>query len=153
MIIILANLVWPALFLQNGLLSLRPILIGSLVEYLFIRQLTKFSIWKTILAVLTANGASTLLGFILIPLAGFVWELFPGILLYKFFNLGTFNPITWGATLLIAAAINALLETYVLAVIFKNPIGKRVFWWLFAANMASVGIAFYSLFAKFSDIL
>lgn len=145
MTIILANLVWPALFLQNGLLSVRPILIGSLVEYLFIRQLTKFSIWKAILAVLTANGASTLLGFILIPLAGLVWELFPGILLYQFLNLGTFNPITWGATLLIAAAINALLETYVLAVIFKNPIGKRGFWWLFAANMVSVGIAFYGV--------
>jgi uncharacterized membrane protein SirB2 len=91
------------------------------------------------------NAASSLLGVFLIPLAGGAWEFFPGIMLYKVFNIGTFNPGTWLATFLFAVFINSALETAVLRYAFKQKPFKRFFWWLALANTISVGIAFGSL--------
>jgi hypothetical protein len=57
---------------------------------------------------LAANAASTLLGVILIPLAGMTWKLFPSLLFYRFLNWGTFNPVNWTINFFIACLINAL---------------------------------------------
>ncbi len=38
------------------------------------------------------NTVSAGVGIIVIPVLGLVWEIFPGIALYKFFNIGTLNP-------------------------------------------------------------
>jgi len=90
--------------------------------------------------------ASSLLGFILIPLAGIAWESSIGITLYKLFNIGTFNQGTWPATFIFAVSIDAALETSVLRFGFKQRQFKRLFWWLALANAISVGIAMASLF-------
>ncbi len=118
---------------------------GLLVEYLFVRQLTGFDIKKSIIVNLTMNVASSLLGIILIPLAGVGWEIFPGIVIYKLFNMGTFNPITWTATFFIAVFVNAWIENFVIKKVFKKNLGWRGFWWLALANAVSVGIAFISI--------
>ena len=119
--------------------------LGLVVEYLFVRQLTGFDIKKSIVVDISMNAASSLLGMILIPLAGVGWEFFPGIIIYKLFNIGTFNPGTWAATFFIAVFINAWLENFVIYKCFKRKLGWRGFWWLSLANAASVGIAFISL--------
>ena len=140
----LADMIWPAAFLESRLLSVWVISAGLLIEYFFVWRVTPLGAVRSILADVAMNAASTVLGIILIPLAGIVWEFFPGIFLYKWFNLGTFNPGTWAATFCRAVLINAALELAVLRVGFQQPFGKGLFWWLCLANALSVGLAMAS---------
>ncbi len=142
-----ANVVWPALYLETRLFSWWAISVGLLVEYVFVRELLSASPLKALLATITANVASAILGILLIPLAGIAWEVFPGLLFYHVFNMGTFNPITWCATFIMACAINVALEGLVYKKVFKFGfiIKSRLFFWFMLANAASVGIAAASL--------
>ena len=141
---IIADVIWPALFLEGRLLSIPVILIGLVVEFFFVWRITSLDVAHSIAADLLMNTASTLLGIFLIPIAGIIWEFFPGIFLYKWFNMGTFNPWTWTATFCLAVVINAALETLIVAKVFGQKMGKRGFGWLCIANSISVGIAFAS---------
>jgi hypothetical protein len=143
---LLADVVWPALFLAGRLMAWWAIALGLLVELFFVRLLTGFSWPKSALVDIAMNAASTLLGLFLVPIAGFAWEFSVGRVLYKLFNIGTFNPGTWLATFLLAVFLNAALETAVLRYAFKQKPFKRFFWWLALANAVSVGIALGSLF-------
>ncbi len=147
-----ADVVWPALYLENRLVTWWVIGLGLVVEYLFVRQLFGFGVKRAVIADALMNLASTLLGILLIPIAGVDWEFFPGIVLYKVFNIGTFNPGTWAMTFLFAVAINAALESLVIRLGFKTKVGKRGFWGLFAANAISVGVAFASLFIVWPQV-
>lgn len=140
----LADMVWPAAFLESRLLSAWVISAGLFIEYFFVWRVTQMGAWRAILADIAMNAASTLLGIILIPLAGIVWEIFPGLLLYKLFDLGTFNPGTWAATFLLAVLTNSGLELLVLRLCFRQPPGGGLFWWLCLANALSVGLAMAS---------
>lgn len=142
---ILANLVWPALYLTSRMLAVWPIAAGLLVEFFFIRRATNLRGRRCLTADITMNLASAALGMLLIPLSGILWELLAGITIHPLFNVGTFNPATWGATVLLAAAINAVIEGFVLQKGFKQKLGRRGFRLLFAANFVSVSIAFISI--------
>jgi len=140
----LGDMIWPALFLEERLLSLIVIGLGLIIEFFFVWRFTGRSVWWSIGADLGMNLASTILGILLIPIAGLVWEIFPGLLLYHWLNMGTFNPWTWSATFLIAVLINAAVETFVVSKIFRQRMGGRGFAWLCVANTCSVGIALAS---------
>jgi hypothetical protein len=138
-----ADVVWPALFLEKRLLSIWVISIGLIVEWLVL-WLGGFGLsWKRAVVVdLVMNAASTIVGIVLIPLAGLVWELFPGVLLDKTLSLGTFNPITWTATLVLAVVLTTAIEAVVVRWGFKIALGWRRLWTLAAANLVSVSLAF-----------
>jgi len=68
-----ADLVWPALYLEQRILSWWAITAGLVAEYLFVRALTRFSIRKSVLATICMNLGSTLIGMALIPLLGIGW--------------------------------------------------------------------------------
>lgn len=139
-----ANVVWPALELTDSLLWWWPIAVGLVIEFVFIKWLFKLSFAKASVAVVVANTASTIGGVVLIPLAGFAWELFPGSVINWTFNWGTFNPVTWAATFFLGCLINGLIERLVylkwFVPVFK--IWSMKFLWLLVANSVSVGIAF-----------
>ena len=141
----LADVIWPALLLEGRIASWWAIGAGLAIEYLLVRSITDLSPLRAALADVSMNAASTLLGFILIPIAGIAWEFFPGILIYKVFNIGTFNPGTWTATIVMAATINAFIERFVLRRFFKQVVTKRGFWLLFGANALTVTLAFVSI--------
>ena len=141
-----ADVVWPALYLETRLLTWWAVGLGLAVEYLFVRQLFGFGVRRAIVVNVTMNLASTLLGVLLIPLAGIAWELFPGSLIHWAFDVGTFNPATWAGTFLLAVAINAVLEGLVIRWGFKVPVDRRIFAGLCVANAISVGMAMTSLF-------
>jgi hypothetical protein len=102
--------------------------------------------WKKALLVdLVMNLASGLLGAVAIPLAGMLWEYFPGTLFYKAFHLGTFNPITWTATCLMAIFISSAVESVVVRYLFKFELDSKRFWAVVGANVLSTAIAFISL--------
>ena len=105
-----ADMVWPALYLEQRMVSWWAIAVGLIIEYLFVRKLTGFGIIKSILADLIMNLASTLFGLVLIPIAGVIWEFIVGGPLYLLLRVGTFNPVTWVATFLIAVLINRVLK-------------------------------------------
>jgi hypothetical protein len=144
---IFADVIWPALLLEGRMLTWWAIAVGLVIEYFFVRKVTHLSFGRTIWADLAMNGVSALFGVLLIPIAGLVWEFFPGLLIYKLFNIGTFNPGTWSATLFMAVVINTLIERAALRRFFKQPVdGRGAFWLLFLGNFLSVGLAFASLF-------
>ena len=127
-----ANSIWPALYLEMKILSWLPISAGLVIEYLFVRKLTGFFIKRSIVVDVSMNLASTLLGIVLIPLFGAVWEIFAGM--------------SWLATFFLATLLNAVIETIVLQKIFKVNKRWSNFWWLFLANAFSVGLAVWALF-------
>jgi len=144
-----ADVVWPALVLEQRLVSVVPIAAGLVVEWLAL-WFGGFGLsWKRAAVVdIVMNAVSSVLGMVLIPALGFVWEVFPGAMLYKIFSVGTFNPGTWAATFVIAVFATTAIEAAVVQWGFKVPLGRRRFWILCAANCVSVGIAFASLWIR-----
>ncbi|CAN5263887.1 hypothetical protein BH20ACI1_BH20ACI1_22300 [soil metagenome] len=141
---ILADFVWAALLLEGRLLAIPIILIGLVVEYFFVQQLTGFSVKRSIIADVTMNAISLLLGILLIPLAGLAWEFTVGSLLYEQFKISSFGYLAWTATFILAVLINTIIEYLVLRKIFKLEKTKSGFRWLCLANALSVGTTFAS---------
>lgn len=141
-----ADVVWPALFLEIRLFSWWAIAVGLVAEYLFVRWLFQLPIQRAAIATVAANGASSIAGVLLIPLAGIIWEFFPGSIYMYALKWGTFNPITWAATFMLACLVNTGIETLVYKKGFKLQVRRREFWWIFIANAVSVGVAFVTLF-------
>lgn len=123
---------------------------GLVIEFLFIKWLFHLSYRKSFWADVSANFASALLGIIFIPLAGLLWELFPGLLLNRITGLGTFNPVTWFWTFLSGCLINAYIESIVYKKVFQINFDfkSKTFLWLLLANAISVAVALLSLFVK-----
>lgn len=141
-----ADVVWPALYLETRIFTWWAIGLGLLIEFFFVRWLFTLSIRKAVIATTIANAVSALIGVPFIPLAGVVWEFFPGMLYMGPLHWGTFNPITWGATFVLACLITTVIEVLVYRYGFKFLVRRREFTWLAVANSFSVGVAFASLF-------
>jgi hypothetical protein len=62
---ILADIIWPALFLEERLVSLWVILAGLVIEYSFVWRITDLGVMRSIWADVAMNAASTLLGILL----------------------------------------------------------------------------------------
>ncbi|BFM13295.1 hypothetical protein R50072_34480 [Simiduia litorea] len=141
------NVVWPALYLETRLFSWWAISVGLIVEYLFVRKVLSAAPFKAVIATSSANVVSASLGILLVPLAGLAWELFPASIYNYLLGYGTFNPITWAGTFLVACAVNVAFEGLVYKKVFKLPFQyrTRVFWWFMLANSVSVGVAIASI--------
>ena len=142
---ILTDMIWPALDLEGRILSWYAIGAGLIVEYFFLRKITKQDPLSCVFADIIMNGISTMLGFILIPISGLFWEASGGNLINRVFNVGTYNLASWLVTIALAALANAAVEMLVLRSLQGNWLGTRGFWFLFLANLVSVAIAFVSL--------
>ena len=85
-----ADVVWPALVLEQRILSVIPITAGLIVEWAALCFGGFGLSWKKAVVVdVVMNAVSTGVGIVLIPALGFAWEFFPGIVLYKVFNVGS----------------------------------------------------------------
>jgi len=146
-IVAYANVVWPALYLETRLFSWWAISIGLLIEFIFIKWLLTLSNRKTAIATISANAISSIVGIILIPLAGIAWEIFPGSVFNWAFDWSTFSPLTWAATFVLGCLINALIEGAVYKKWFapEFKFKSKAFLWLITANSFSVGAAYVSL--------
>jgi hypothetical protein len=143
-----ADIVWPGLILETRLLSFWAIAIGLVVEYAFLRWFFRFGVLKSVGVDLCMNGASTVLGCILLLFATFVWELPSDLFFRPLLGWKTGHAIDMVVACLLAVTINAVLESLVVGFTFNGPVpvGKKGFWVLFAANAISVGLAYASLF-------
>ncbi|MBR7163831.1 MAG: hypothetical protein IKD21_02535 [Clostridia bacterium] len=127
-----ANMVWPSLYIAEGMRSWYVILIGLVIEIIFVKGFLKQSYLKSVLIAFVMNLASTVLGIIAIPLSGFIGE----ILMIPF-DTGTFHPTHWLMSYIFAILSNVLIEGFTVKFIFKHNF-KKMFWWLFVANAISV---------------
>ena len=127
-----ANIVWPSLYILEGMLSWYVILLGFVVEIIFVKYFLKETYLKSVLIAFIMNLISTVLGLILIPLSGLVGE----ILLIPF-GTGTFHFTHWLLSYILAILINVVIEGLTVKFIFKNKF-KKLFWWLFMANAVSI---------------
>ena len=136
-----ANLVWPAVYVTIGLVTWWVIAAGLAIETIGLSLLLKASFAKSFLLAFFMNAISAVLGVVLVPLAGIAYELWPGLLINWLFSWGTFNPVAWVATFLLAAVINAAVEGTVLAKGFAISLSRNHRLWLIALNFATVALA------------
>jgi hypothetical protein len=116
------------------------------IEFFIVRWLFALPVRKAAIATVVANTVSAPAGVPLVPIAGIIWEFFPGTLYMGPLSWGTFNPITWVATFLLACLVTTAIEALVYRHSFKFRVGRREFIWLTVANSLSVGVALGSLF-------
>jgi len=144
-----ADVVWPALLLEQRLLSVIPITAGLIVEWLALWFGPFGFSWKKAAVVdVVMNAVSAAIGAVLIPALGLLWELLPGQVIHKVFHVGTFNPGTWTATIAIAVFVTTAIEGGVVRWVFKVALIGRRLWVLAAANCVSIGIAFVSVWIQ-----
>jgi len=113
---LLANMVWPSLYLANRLGTGWAIVLGLIIEFLFLLKFFKLNAKQALIVDIGMNAWSCLVGIVLVPLSGLIWEITFGQIVHALFNVGTFNPVTWGFSILLAAITNATVEV----IIFKQ---------------------------------
>ena len=134
---ILGNIVWPALYLIERLLSIWVISLSLLVEFVFLWKLLRLGAKRAILADLAMNLASAVLGFILIGFLGLIV-----VLPFR----STFGMGAWTATFIVGVLINACIESLVVSKGFKADFGKKDFRLLVLANTLTMAIAYGSFY-------
>lgn len=131
-VLVSANMVWPSLYIAQGLRSWYVILLGLAIEGIFVKCFLKQGYLKSGLIAFVMNVVSTVLGIAVIPISGFVGE----ILMIPF-GTATFHLSHWVMSYLFAILSNVLLEGLTVKIIFKHPF-KQMFWWLCLANSISI---------------
>ncbi len=132
-------MVWPALVLETKLLSVPIILTSLLIEALVLKVTFTLTITTSLWRSIMINLASALCGILFIPMAGVIWEFFPGLMLYPHLGIGTFNPLTWAATFLMALAITTSIELAVIRRFYGIRIRQKDALLWTAANLVTVG--------------
>ena len=133
-----ANVIWPSIVIAQGLRSYDVILLGLLIEIIFIKCFEKQSWLRCGLIGVIMNLVSTLVGIILIPAVGFLGTLALGLLSEIIPALGnTFDTPVWIFSYILTILANAVIEGLTVRYSAKIPF-KKTFWWLLCANTLSV---------------
>jgi hypothetical protein len=131
-----ANVIWPSLYISDGMRTWWIIIAGLVVEFLFLKIFTKDNYIKSVFMDIIMNTISTLVGIIVIPLIGLLGEIM-FIPFDSLFNTGTFDIHHWILAFLLTILCNTVIEDFSLKLIFKKSF-KKMFLWLFCANFISV---------------
>ena len=133
-----ANIVWPSIYIAEGMRSFQVILLGLFIETVFVKIFEKQTWLRAVLISVIMNLVSTLLGIILIPAIGFIGTLLLGLLSEYIPALGnTFDTPLWIFSYILTIFINVFVEGYTTQYTAKIPF-KKMFLWLFFANTLSV---------------
>ena len=123
-----ADVAWPAFYLAAGLVFTHAILIGLALEWPVVKTVMGRSWRGSVVPTLIINLVSATLGGILIAVAGIVWEVSGGLLVQRLFpGLGTFNPVTWVVTAVLAVVINSIVEASALRALYSVDNWRRSF--------------------------
>ena len=124
-----ADIVWPSLYIACGMLSIKVIIAGLLIELLFVKFFAHINWIKASVTTFIMNSITCVLGMILIPVSGIFIELIS--------PFSTFHWSHWLLSYLSVILINTSIEGLVVKISLKQNF-KSVFWWLFMANVLSV---------------
>ncbi len=138
-----ADLIWPSLYIAKGMLSIKVILLGLIVELFFVKYFTKAGWKNSSIITFLMNLITTMLGIIFIPLSGLGSEFVFDFVFHAYdkFGIGTFHWSHWLAAYLLVILINTIIEGLFIKLTLKIKILKT-FWWLLIANAISVFICF-----------
>ena len=129
-----ADIVWPSLYIAEGMASLPVILAGLVVEIFFVKYCTKIKWLKAIAVAFLMNLVTSVIGLYTNTFSGLFLEL---ILYYVGYHSPTFNWDHWILHYTTIIFINTLIEGVVVRLTLKLKL-KNTFWWLFLANTISV---------------
>ncbi len=138
-----ADIIWPSLYIAKGMLSIKVILLGLIIELFFVKYFTKVDWKKALTVTFLMNLITTVLGMIFIPLSGLGSEIFFDFVFHAYdkFGIGTFHWSHWLTSYLLVIFINTLIEGLFIKLMLKLKL-KKTFWWLLIANSLSVFICF-----------
>lgn len=137
-----ANMIWPSLYIAEGLISWYIILAGVIIETIFIKFILKPDWIRTAIMVLGMNLASAVIGVFAIPVTGLIAELAMSPI-----PVGTFHISHWIVAYILAVLCNVCIEGLFLKLVFKMTF-KNNFKWLTVANAISVALAVIAMTFK-----
>lgn len=140
--LLLADLVWPALFLLDRIVAIPVILIGLAIEAALFRYFFQITWKRAFSAACVINLVSTLIGIVILPAWGWYWE-YSVTARNRSFGWGTFNPLTWAETCLMAWLLTNVVEGIPLRMMVGPQ--RNLLRSLLLANLLSVGVAYLSL--------
>ena len=141
MTLILADAIWPGLYLTALPCAPWAIGLGLVIEFFFLRKITTLSFRMCVVADICMNAVSALIGFFVRVFAGFALD----FLFENVFNLGHWDRGRWLSILLLVVLVNSILEWLVLWGAFRQKIARKGFLWLCFANSLSVALALYCI--------
>lgn len=147
MCVVLADVVWPALFLVDRLSAWWCVGTGLFIEFLILRWALKLPATRILLITIGMNGVSSMVGWFILQWWGWNWEWVVEARNASH-GYGTFNWITWAETCVVACCLNTLIEWCCLEgslMGLRRPSVKSTIGWLLLANGLTVGMAFGSL--------
>ena len=134
-----ANVVWPGLYLASRMVYL-SIPVGLLIEGIILKLIIKKR-WVYILYItLVINLISAFIGAAGALIGNLAWEFTGGQILYKLFDIGTFNPLSWSTAIIFGALASTVVESYSLKKIFKiklNSNDQKTFLFIQVSGTAS----------------
>lgn len=131
-----ANMVWPSLYIVNGLVKYYVILLNFFITYLVLRIIVKDEPKSAILALsIVFTILISFAGIFVIPICGFIAEV-----IFSFLKFATFGPIGWLLEIITSVAFYALLDSSILKLAFKIST-KKTYLPLFLYNLITIGLA------------
>ena len=145
MLTVLADVVWPALFLAGRMTAWWCIVVSILLEAAALWRFAQVQPVKALAASTVMNTVSALCGSLLLPLIGIRWEVIAGLTYNAWFHWGTFNWITQVATWSIAVLLSTGIELFVLWLVFFMPWTRRLTVVMLVANAVTVALAWVTM--------
>ena len=142
-----ADVVWPGLYLAGRMLWW-AIPAGILIEVFILKSIIKRSWPYTLWVTAAVNLISTIIGALGALLGNLAFEATLGLILYKYFQIGTFNPLSWSFAVIFGALISTIIEVSSLKVLFKIKLDSKQRLIFLAANVVSTLVAFASILIK-----
>ena len=138
---LVADVVWPSLLLSARLWAWWCVAGSIVIEAAALWRFAGVPPAKAALASAVMNCVSGFCGIFLLPVAGLWWEMLASLTFASWFNWGTFNPVSYAATWLIAVLLSTIIEMFVLWLVFFIPWTRRLTVVMLLANAVTVGLA------------
>ena len=138
---LLADVVWPALYLVDRMLALEVIVLGLCIEAAIFHRAFQMTWKRAFVVTFVINLISSVVGVMLLPAWGWYWA-DATLKRDAHFGWGTFNPLSWAETCCFAWLLTTLVEWLPLRLMVGRQ--KHLLWVLLAANFLSVGVAYLS---------
>ena len=138
-----ADIVWPSLYIVKGLYSIKVIVIGLIIELLFVKYLTGVNWKKASVITILMNLITTIIGTILIPISGLCSEFIFDFVFHAYdkFGIGTFHWSHWLISYILIILINTFIESLCIKIALELKM-SNILWWMLIANSISVFVCF-----------
>ena len=138
-----ADIIWPSIYIAKGMLSIKVILTGLIVELLFVKYCTRINWINASITTILMNLITCILGVALIPFSGLGVELVFDLVFHAYdkFGIGSFHWSHWLVSYLLIIFINTFIECLYIKLTLKLCY-RKTFWWMLVANGISVFLCF-----------